>query len=207
MTTPLEVWTAVAADRDLIAVTLAEAFHDGDLAAWLVPDPRERALVYPGYFGLLIEGFLAQPNTRVEVCGDFHGLAIWVPVGTRFSLPIRDYPRRLADCCGAHTPRFAALDAAMDAHHPVGQPHEYLAYLAVVPKHQGQGIGTHLLRHRLSRLDAAGRTAYLQATGPRNAELYRRHGFQPLDPVPVGDGAAVYPMHRPPSRTPARQHL
>ncbi|GAA4243155.1 GNAT family N-acetyltransferase [Dactylosporangium darangshiense] len=193
-----EVWIAGAADQALLAAALAEAFHDGDLAEWLVPDPDERAAIYGGYFALVLDGFVAQPNVRIEVYDAFRGVAIWAANQTRFSLPIPDYPRRLATCCHPRTHRFEALDAAMDAHHPVG-PHEYLAYLAVPPKHQGQGIGSRLLQHRLARLDAAGRVAYLEATGERNVALYRRHGFQLLRPVPLGDDVALYPMHRPPT--------
>ncbi|WP_432824742.1 GNAT family N-acetyltransferase [Dactylosporangium sp. CA-092794] len=200
MTGPETIWTASAADQPLLAAALAEAFHGGDLAGWLVPDPHERAAIYPGYFGLLLDGFLAQPNVRVEVYDAFHGVAVWAAVQTRFSLPIPNYQQRLANCCDPHTERFTALDAAMDQHHPLG-PHEYLAYLAVVPKHQRQGIGTQLLRHRLGRLDIAGRSVYLEATGDRNAALYRRHGFRSLPPVLLSDGVALYPMHRPPNPT------
>ncbi|GLL07249.1 GNAT family N-acetyltransferase [Dactylosporangium matsuzakiense] len=196
-----EVWVANRADQALLAAALAEAFHGGDLAGWLVPDPHERAAIYPGYFGLLLDGFLAQPNVRIEVTGSFHGIAIWADVTTRFSLPIPDYERRLAACCDPHTDRFAALDTAMEHHHPIG-PHAYLAYLAVAPKHQGHGIGTRLLQHRLTRLDAAGRHTYLEATGDRNATLYQRHGFQPLPTIPVSDGVVLHPMHRPPHPAP-----
>ncbi|WP_426503040.1 GNAT family N-acetyltransferase [Dactylosporangium sp. McL0621] len=193
-----EVWTGGVADQALLAATLAKAFHGGELAGWLVPDPDERAAIYPTYFGLLLDGFLAQPNVRIEVYDAFHGVAIWAAVQTRFSLPIPGYERRLAACCDPHTPRFAAMDAAMDAHHPLGQ-HEYLVHLAVAPKRQGRGIGSRLLQHRLARLDPAGRVAYLEATGPRTVALYRQHGFQLLDPVPLGDDVALYPMHRPPN--------
>lgn len=196
-----ELWTAGRADHSLLAAALAESFHDGDLAGWLIPDPHERAAIYPSYFGLLLDGFLAQPNVRIEVAGSFRGVAIWIEVTTRFSLPIPEYEQRLAACCDPHTHRFAALDAAMEHHHPLG-PHEYLAYLAVVPKHQGQGIGSRLLRHRLTRLDAAGRTTYLDATGDRNAALYRRHGFRDLAQIQIGDEVALHPMYREPNPDP-----
>ncbi|MFD0584780.1 GNAT family N-acetyltransferase [Dactylosporangium darangshiense] len=81
----------------------------------------------------------------------------------------RDMNPRIRPLLRQH--RFAALDAAMDRHHPVGWPHDYLAHLAVTPARQRHGIGTALLQHRLSRLDTVGRTAYLQATGARNRDL------------------------------------
>lgn len=48
----------------------------------------------------------------------------------------------------------------MNNHHPIGRPHDYLAYLAVIPDCQRQGVGSGQLRHRPARVDAAGRTAY-----------------------------------------------
>lgn len=48
------------------------------------------------------------------------------------------------------------------------------------PAVQGSGPGTALLRHTLNRCDATGMAAYLEATSPRNRDLYRRHGFEVL---------------------------
>ena len=38
--------------------------------------------------------------------------------------------------------RLAAMRAAMDRHHPLERPHDYLFFLGVVPEAQGHGIGS-----------------------------------------------------------------
>lgn len=53
-------------------------------------------------------------------------------------------------------------------------PFLYVCVLAVHPEHQGQGLGSVLLRHMLDRADALGRWAYLEATTERNRQLYLR---------------------------------
>ncbi|GFH28825.1 N-acetyltransferase domain-containing protein, partial [Haematococcus lacustris] len=57
------------------------------------------------------------------------------------------------------------------------QPFFYIAFLAVQPEGQGQGLGGRMLRHLLRRADEAGRWSYLEATNDRNVQLYQRHGF------------------------------
>ena len=60
--------------------------------------------------------------------------------------------------------------------------------MGVDPSQQGKGLGSKLLKVALSRADAAGQWSYLEATNERNAELYKRHGFEVVEvktwPVP-----------------------
>jgi len=70
--------------------------------------------------------------------------------------------------------------------HPRQESHDQLQFIAVHPDHQGRGVGSALLRHRLARLDAARRPAYLEATSPRNAALYEASEFMPSGFTPSG---------------------
>jgi hypothetical protein len=54
--------------EDAVTATLAEAFHGGDLAGWLIPDPAERRFVYPEYFRMFAEWAAVRP-ARVQVDG------------------------------------------------------------------------------------------------------------------------------------------
>ncbi|WP_238161769.1 GNAT family N-acetyltransferase [Micromonospora endolithica] len=135
----------------------------------------------------------------MDVDDDFRAAALWIRVQDRFTPDITDYDVRLARATRDAVGRFVALDLAMHAAHPTGLPHEYLAFLAVDPRHQGQGLGSRLLRHHHAVLDADGTPAYLEATGDRNARLYARHGYQPgQPPYRAGDSPALRPMWRPP---------
>jgi GNAT superfamily N-acetyltransferase len=83
--------------------------------------------------------------------------------------------------------------------HPDGRAHLYLVFLGVAPDAQGRGLGGELLRDRLSRADAAGVPAYLEASSPHSRPLYERHGFRVTgDPITLPDGPPLWPMWRDP---------
>ena len=91
------------------------------------------------------------------------------------------------------------LDALFDQHHPT-DPHHHLAFLAVHPDQQGQGLGSALLADYHARLDQRGVAAYLEASCERNRDLYLRHGYRPMgEPFRLPDGPPMWPMWRPPA--------
>ncbi|BCY11079.1 GNAT family N-acetyltransferase [Actinoplanes sp. L3-i22] len=197
----MRVRRAQANDTDVSLVTgiLADAFLHGDLAGWLVPDPDLRAHIYPPYFRMLAEH--AIDHGLVELLGD-NATALWYDLDHTPAPAIADYDVQLATITGTALTRFQQLDHAMHQHHPdpSGQPHAYLAFLAVRPGQQGKGLGAALLDHRHIAVDLLDRPAYLEATGPRNRALYRRHGYQPLEPYEVTRGGPpLFPMWRPPA--------
>jgi GNAT superfamily N-acetyltransferase len=179
-----------------VTAVLAEAFLDGDLAGWLVPDRERRRAVYADYFLIWAEFFLM--HGQVDTTEDLDAAALWWPVGNKLVMDIPDYDERLAKTTGEALGRFVALDLTMDLHHPMNKPHHYLAFLAVHPDRQGAGLGRALLAHHLALLDDENVPAYLEATGPRNRALYVRHGYKLLMPVTIPDGPDLYPMWRPP---------
>src|SRR5262249_42138699 len=155
------------ADLGPVTAALAEAFLHGDLADWLIPDVDTRRAVYAQYFRLFAKHFLTYGI--VEVTEDIEAVALWWPVGDDgLDLEIPNYDERLASITGTAVGRFVALDMAMHAHHPSGSAHEHLAFLAVNPDRQRQGLGTALLQHRHRMLDADGMPAFLEATGVNN---------------------------------------
>lgn len=184
--------------HEQLAELLADAFLDGDFAEWLVPDPSERARIYPPYFSLLLEP--ALKGGLIEVIGDGAAAAVWYPESRNAPPEPEHYENRLAKICGAHTDRFLALDDALIHNHPTTLAADYCAFVAVHPSQQGQGLGTALLRHHHQDADQAGRICYLEATGTRNKKLYARHGYAPRRTFSLGsDGPTAYPMHRMPS--------
>jgi ribosomal protein S18 acetylase RimI-like enzyme len=88
----------------------------------------------------------------------------------------------------------------MGSYHPT-EPHWYLPLIGVEPTKQGRGCGSALLRHALERIDRDGGIAYLESTNPANIPLYRRHGFEVVGTIQVGDSPPLYPMVRRPQRT------
>jgi len=189
-----EVYRATNADLDAICKTITRAFDPLEVSRWLCPDNRERAGVLGGFFGLHVRH--AVEHGTVEYLPGHLGAAVWL---TEPSPPIPDYTRRLREATGRWTERFQTLDAAMDAAHPIIRPHSYLAFLAVCPTAQGQGLGSFLLHRRLAFLDATGTPSYLEAADPRSRALYTRHGYTDYAPhlnLPVQQ--SLMPMWREP---------
>ncbi|SMD26070.1 GNAT family N-acetyltransferase [Kibdelosporangium aridum] len=182
-----------------VSRVLSEAFVEGEIAEWLVPDPEHRRRIYPAYWAMAVEHALGAGE--VFAGGELSGVSVWYPAvfGPPNGMP-RDLDQRIDVMCGPYAPRFHALHRAMEEAHPA-MPHHYLAFVAVLPELQGRGIGTALVQHRLRELDVAAMPAYLEATNRRNLALYVHLGFQPTgSPIPLPDnGPRLYPMWRPAS--------
>lgn len=194
----VHIVTAEPEEADVLAGLVAEAFADLELTHWLVPDPSARRRVLAANFRTIVEHALSYGT--VQATSDRTAVAVWLP-----ATPVPDiagYDARLASACGEYTDRFRALDEAMHAAHPTTPPHEHLAFLAVTPLRQGEGLGSALLRHRHQALNAAGIPAYLEASSLRSRALYLRHGYRPHGGLfrPAPDAAPMWPMWRNPPR-------
>ena len=82
--------------------------------------------------------------------------------------------------------------------HPA-EPHWYLSAIGTEPEHQGRGIGGALMRHVLTRRDAAGQAAYLEASRPENVPYYERYGFAVMRQFALPQGPTIWPMRRSPN--------
>ena len=73
----LAVRPATDADADRLIAVLAEAFHDGPVADWLIPDPDERRAVYYRYFPDALQHGLE--HGKVYTTSDQSAVTIWYP--------------------------------------------------------------------------------------------------------------------------------
>jgi GNAT superfamily N-acetyltransferase len=179
-------------DDDAVLGVLAAAFRTDPLAAWLFPDPSERARLQDGFHRSL----LGHPRAKTYLIGDGDGAAVWLFLGAGERLH-GGGPDGPAD---AGLARLGAVGEALAARHPVDRPHLYLAVMGVAPERQGAGLGAALLRRRLDRADRDGIGAYLEAGSERSRALYLRHGFTDLGaPVRLADAPPIHPMWRPPA--------
>ena len=196
MTVDAPVVRAGRHDVDAVATVIADAFHALAPALWLMPDPDERARLFPPYFGMFVEHAVRHGEVYLAAGGD--AVSVWFPPADTPPADPENYEERLASLVGPHLERYHTFDAMMAKVHP-HEPHHYLAFLAVRPGRQGHGLGTALLRDRLRRLDAAGAPAYLEASEPRSRALYVREGFREhQEPYRLPGGPPLFPLWRDP---------
>jgi ribosomal protein S18 acetylase RimI-like enzyme len=74
----------------------------------------------------------------------------------------------------------------------------HLWFLGVDPRAQGQGLGSALLPSTLTRCDATGVPAYLEATSEHNRRLYARHGFEVVGELSADGSPSLWLMWREP---------
>jgi len=193
--------------------TLAAAFEDDPLFAWLVPDRRRRAAWLRGFMraslrlvagraevltlgaGAAGEGGAGPPPERLPT--------VLVVVGAgRYPPPRR---RQLAFALGLlgrallGTPRpgrgrraLRVARAMERAHWP--SPHLYLLQVGVDPSCQGRGLGRRALEYLVTRARAEGVPAYLETSNADNLGFYRRFGFEVVEELRVADVPPVWTM-------------
>jgi len=100
------------------------------------------------------------------------------------------------DLCGvSRLLRGQAMADAMQRHHPHTE-HFYLAFIAVAPEWQGNGLGAALLEATLRRVDAARMPAYLENSNPKNDNLYLSQGFAMQSDIAPRGAPALRAMWR-----------
>jgi GNAT superfamily N-acetyltransferase len=186
-------------DVERLSRTMARAFEDDPAGRWFFPEDSTRLA---GLYRMFNEMALPDtlPHEETYTTPEIAGGALWVPPGegeTGLLDELRALPT-IATIWRRHTPRALRSFSFMEKNHPK-EPHYYLWPLGVDPDHQGQGIGTELMRPVLERADAEGMPAYLEATSTRNRDLFLRNGFEVIREVNwPGGGPPLWLMWRQP---------
>jgi GNAT superfamily N-acetyltransferase len=188
----LRTATGAEAGRCLAVLTLA--FGSDPPFRWLWPDPQQYLEAFPRYARAL--GGSALEQGTAHYAQGFSGVALSLPPGVE---PNKAALKGVVQEMVAEERKGAlfAMVEQMGAFHPP-EAHWYLSLIGVDPVHQGKGIGSVLLSQVLSTCDGQKLPAYLEATSPRNIRFYKRHGFEALGSIQVGDAPAVVPMLRNP---------
>lgn len=168
---------ATAEDVPALARSLALAFEDDPVFAWMYPDPSDRLERAERGFAF----YMRKLYLRHDACyttDDRAGGALWLPPGSWHLGPLaqlRLAPGMVA-ASGSRLPRIMRALYTVESNHP-RSPHYYLAFVGVRPDAQGRGIGTALMRPIVERCDREGLPAYLEASSPRSRACYLRQGF------------------------------
>jgi ribosomal protein S18 acetylase RimI-like enzyme len=185
-----QVGTAEPAQWRELSEALAEAFHGDPVFSWLMPNAATRTAALRRFFAIETR-HIALPHrqsTTTAGAGEVAGAALVLPPG-QWRTPVRVQTLHAAGylrAFGHLLPRAVGTLANLERRHPHHQ-HYYLAYIGVRPAAQGHGLGTALLQPVLERCDRERLPAYLEASSPDNARLYRRLGFTTLETIrPLG---------------------
>jgi ribosomal protein S18 acetylase RimI-like enzyme len=181
--------------------SMGRAFQDYNLMAYAKPSER-LAAVTSLYGAILKDCFL---HGEVYGLGACTGVAGWLPPSSSAPTFLRQARAGMLAIPWHFGFRgFRILDAydkvARRLHHDhAPMPHWFLAAIGVDAGHQGQGIGSALMRPMLERADRERLHCWLDTHQEANVRLYERHGFVvaeratlPEHPIPV------YGMLRPP---------
>lgn len=184
-----------------IADTLAEAFTNDPVMSWLIPDDSRRPSALRRFFAIEAKAVALPRNACLAAAAgdETVGAALILPPGkwrTPFSAEVRNglgfgrvFGRRLGHAFGLLT---------ILEHKHVREPHYYLPFIGVREGVRGQGVGSAMLEALGDRCDAERIPAYLEATSPENARLYRRHGFVTVETAtPLGAPPIELMLRRP----------
>lgn len=188
---PPSIHSAKEEQRERVLQSLVLGFSTDPLGRWFLPeaiDHLKSAAIFDAFGGLAID------NGTAYATENFEGVALWLPPG------IEGDEEAMAAIMQASVAEeiieevFAVFEA-MESYHPK-EPCWYLPLIAVDPFYQGKGLGSHLMKHALKRVDEDGLPAYLESSNPQNISLYERHGFEALGQIQIGGSPIVTPMIR-----------
>jgi GNAT superfamily N-acetyltransferase len=184
-------------DAAAVTAVLVDAFANDLMwgSPWAFPDPRTRSENRAAVFRILVEGALRHGRTWMT--DGATAASLWIPPGgTELSAEQESaLGAFLDDSIPGSLDRVLAGVALIEAARP-REDHYYLTLLGSDPTLAGQGIGSKLLRHTLTLIDAAGSPAYLE-TSDDLVPFYRRFDFDVTDTFPLPDGPRVNTMWRP----------
>ena len=187
---------ALPSDRDAAIAALADAFSTDPVFTYLLDPDTERAddALMVEVMTVVFDAFVINGHTY-DV--DDLGAALWSPPG------ITTDTEAMSAFFGEHAipermetafPGFIEMNEA----HPT-EPHFYLQFVGAHHAARGRGVGSTLLERVLAVCDTEGVPAYLEATTPRSAALYARHGFEATTAITLADGVELVPMLRSPA--------
>ncbi|GIJ80375.1 Acetyltransferase (GNAT) domain-containing protein [Micromonospora phaseoli] len=185
------------AEKDKVAALIADALHPDPLAAWLVPEATHRRRILTEVAAIWVEHAMFYGDTYVT--DDLNAAAVGFH-RYRSIPPPANYCSRLTDAAGHHAERFEILDGLLIARRPT-EPHYHLAFLAVAPVAQRQGIGAAMLAHHRDRLDHVDLPSWTDTTGECQ-DVYTRYGYTPQEAIRVPASPAITPMRRTPTSGP-----
>jgi ribosomal protein S18 acetylase RimI-like enzyme len=193
-----QIRDAGAGDLGQLADILSDSFSSDPIMNWVIPMPA----LYPGFFKLIIDGlYLPKGISHLEDEG--RGASLWLPPGQDFEMPLRmgllGMILPLIVSKGFSPVKNIRQQGDFFARYHPAKPHYYLQFIGARQSHQGQGVGSALLKQGTLRCDQEQMPAYLESSNILNVPLYQRHGFEVIHEGEIpGGGPTAWFMWREP---------
>lgn len=187
---------ALLADLPVLADTLASAFADDPVMAWVFDDPGTRQQNLTRWMQFNLDMGLTRGHTYSVADGQ--GAAIWAPPDvTLFDAHYGpEMARTTTELIGDRAGEVMQGLAKTFASTP-DEPYFYLFVLGIHGDAQGRGLGAELIAPILDLCDREGIAAHLESSNPKNLSFYQRHGFEITAEIEVAPGGPIVrPMHR-----------
>ncbi|MCE7001493.1 hypothetical protein LWC34_01350 [Kibdelosporangium philippinense] len=194
-----EAQLATAADTEVLAKMLADAFHEDAMTRWITPEEDRRATVLPAFFREFLD--ISLPYNGVYTNSTLDAALLFLPPGAWEETETRhlELAGRFTEILGQDAERMATISGLQTIHHPTGRQHYYLSFAGVSPSAQRTGTMSALFDTLIARIDADRVAAYTEASSQGGLALSRRYGFLPVGTtISIPGGPSLQPMWREP---------
>jgi ribosomal protein S18 acetylase RimI-like enzyme len=125
----------------------------------------------------------------IRVAAEGAGIAVWIPPDARAEHEAIGPapPGAEAEILGDSVERHAYFWGWVEEHEPK-EPLLYLSHIGVVPEHQGEGLGSALMRDGIAQADRLGVPIWLETSRQNNVVYYERFGFRTIVDEAAPDG-------------------
>lgn len=185
-------------ESELVGQILGSAFTDDPVINWISND---------WYMGEAL--ITTDVKTLYQFRGIVHinetgtGAALWLPPAVPHASPLHwralYFAGRLIRHAGLSGAKRGMATEQVFAKALPREPHFYLHAIGAQLHHQGEGIGSALLKAGVQLADEANMPAYLESSNVRNNPLYERFGFEVTGEHTFAGGPTVWFMWRPAS--------
>jgi ribosomal protein S18 acetylase RimI-like enzyme len=174
------------ADLKRAVYVLARAFQDDPLFKYLVPDIRKRQYVLEIFFSIFLK-FSIQNFKAYGVSKPIDGVAIWsfpnlkgMYLSGLFGIDLLKLVfSRMTFSFFKMLNIFSKSEKMRKKYAP--KPHYYLEAIAVLPKFQGKGLASKLIKPFLKKADKELVGIYTETMKASNVTLYEHFGFQCIE--------------------------
>jgi ribosomal protein S18 acetylase RimI-like enzyme len=194
----VQVRTATLEDLAIIVDTAARSLDAEAMLRWSFGEERFEERIrrhFTHYDG---------ENARrgwIRIAEDGAGIAVWIPPDAReeHEAIAPAPPGGEAEILGDNAERHAAFWGWVGEHEPA-EPLLYLSHIGVAPEHQGEGLGSALMRDGLASVDRDGVPTWLETSRVDNVAYYERFGFRTVVDEDAPDGGPhIWFMRRDPA--------